>query len=81
MPQAQDCAHRAIAPRLAPARRYAVIISCFDVFANGAGGFVYEKVAIGEIIQNLLIKYMVCDMIKMDIYNWHIYAFSAVLCY
>ena len=44
-------------------------------------GFVYEKVAIGEIIQNLLIKYMVCDIVKMDIYNWHIYAFSAVLCY
>ena len=35
---------------------------------------------IGEIIQNLLIKYMVCDIVKMDIYNWHIYAFSAVLC-
>ena len=34
MPQAHDRAHRAIAPRLAPARRSAAIISRFDVSVN-----------------------------------------------
>ena len=51
MPQAHDRAHRAIAPRLAPARRSAAIISRFDVFANGAGDLFTERLQLVKLFQ------------------------------
>ena len=68
-------------PKACASKTFCGYYIAFQCVRKWGKGIICGKVAIGEIIQNLLIKYMVCDIIKMDIYNWYIYAFSAVLCY